>query len=216
MNNDPVSAVQLASDVLERLDAGKLHTHGGHYLHPRYSATHATPDSFWRSLPGDNLQPVVDIIEAGCNVCAAGSLFLSYIRLKNNITGQQLLENAGGGGGGQGTALFTATLQTIFSAEQLALIEAAFERNTACPLSHCQTNNPELRDGQHPSVKERQFCEAMLSAVAFGRQFCNTDGLECRPSECLAAIMQNIVDNNGIFKPEQPTPRRELSCPTNN
>lgn len=102
-----------------------------------------------------------------CMACAVGSACLAAFRLDGNASWRV--------GQGPGQAHAYAALAPYFEPDQLARMEAAFER-TDTYRKHFITS------GQ------------AMEAVAFGHKF---EG----PTARLRGIMQNIIDNGGTFKP---------------
>jgi hypothetical protein len=106
-----------------------------------------------------NAQKHIDQISQGCEVCALGACFLSYIRLFNEV---DINEICFGVRAGQ----VRAALTRHFPADELRLIEDSFE-------GWSKPDNPSRQFYlKHPDSRER-----------------------------LEAIMRNIIDNNGDFKP---------------
>lgn len=123
----------------------------------------------------DSVQPYINKVQKQCNACALGSCFLSYIRLENNVKFKDI-------------AMFKIedgildiyierydiekSLKTIFSEKQMSLIESAFEKSYT--FGNGLVN--------------------MDQAVSFGEGFDINKGR-------IIAIMENIVENKGTFKP---------------
>lgn len=155
--------VAIAKDVLARLDQMFIQT--GRYI--------AVVNNRFRVSPGQELQPIVDQLEANCRVCALGGMLLSFIRLFDKIKSDDIESN-----------LFNCATPTevyeplseVFEDEQLVLIEAAFEKRDGLPSMY-------------------NYTEGFLRpAVKFGYQYDD-------PKDRLKAIMENIVENDGEFKP---------------
>ncbi len=112
-----------------------------------------------------------------CTVCALGAMFLTHLdntdSLKVTPTGWFRIESFD----------VYEQLSEVFTEEQLGLIEAAFECDWGCYYDDTwdiENGFPE----DHPCFK----------AEAFGRSY-------TEPRERLVAIMENIIANEGTFKP---------------
>jgi hypothetical protein len=152
--------VAIAKDVLKQLPA--LNPSKGTYVYK--------PNGNKNLHPNDQAQQHIDQISEDCQVCALGACFLSYIRLFNKITVDEItyIENS------IDPAHHTVknALREHFANEQLALIEAAFEGFRSPADTTAVVKVIEDFYNKHPNPKKR-----------------------------LKAIMQNIIDNNGEFKP---------------
>jgi len=122
----------------------------------------------------DSVQNHVDVVAKNCRVCALGAAFLSMVRLYNAVNMETLMPYID-----DTHSVFmqrnsiTCRLNTYFSSEQLDMIESAFER---CQMGH--TASP-----------TRKY-DAML--------FVDNEN---NPKERLKKIMENIVENGGVFNP---------------
>lgn len=121
----------------------------------------------------DDLQDCVDEVQKHCKVCARGALVLSKARLFNEVPLMDYVKS------NDTIRLFqydtTDLLKDVWDEEQLDLIEAAFEGDPTLLAS----------DVDRDLIDE---------AVVFGG---NYDTRKDR----LAAIMENIIENNGVFVP---------------
>ncbi len=118
--------------------------------------------------------------DRNCRVCALGACFLASLDRYNNVGCSDLVANYGNNyHKGQSLSQFDTMkyLKRFFAPEQLDLIEAAFEMNVC-----------------HRVVLERDNIE-LLKAKKWGDEYFNN------PTERLEAIMENIIDNRGTFKP---------------
>lgn len=121
-----------------------------------------------------------------CSCCALGGMFMSCTLYNNNTT----LENLGYVGDDIGNALYKGSepgslsngLDKFFSVAQLRLIEQTFEGNNGVVIS-----------GEDDETGE-EFNKFSPRAEAFYKKY-------KKPKDRLVAIMQNIVKNNGTFKP---------------
>lgn len=110
-----------------------------------------------------------------CHVCGIGSLFVSIVKY-GDVTPGEFFQASLDEGMGSGRA----KLAKYFTQEQLSMIEYAFERS---PTGHTRRYI-----GRDP-----QLCERVYS-YTWRR-------LPDDRNERLRAIMQNVVDNGGEFKP---------------
>ena len=113
---------------------------------------------------------------ASCEVCGIGGCFTSLIKLGNNAKTEDFLGASIDNYDGIHDDDMRVLLRKVFSSQQLTLIECAFERTTIL----------EDKIGVRHKLKE--------NAADFGCQY-DSD------KDRLLAIMQNIVHNNGTFKP---------------
>ena len=82
----------------------------------------------------------------------------------------------------------TEGLKNIFTEHELLLIECAFEKDTSFWNDRYDKYDEYYNETKAPKVFQQ--------AKKFGEQ-------HKKPVDRLLAIMQNIVDNNGVFKPNQ-------------
>jgi hypothetical protein len=121
-----------------------------------------------------------------CSCCALGGLFMSCTLYNNNTT----VENLSYAGEDLGDLLVGSShaeslpngLDKFFSLAQLRLIEQTFEGDNGAVNSGVDTETGEVFDKFPPR------------AAAFYDKY-------KKPKDRLIAIMQNIIDNNGAFKP---------------
>ena len=120
-----------------------------------------------------------------CSCCALGGMFMSCTLYNNNTT----LENLGYAGDDISNVLLEETseklsngLNKFFSVAQLKLIEQTFEGDHGAVLSGMDDGTGEIVDKFTPRS------EAFYTKYK-------------KPKDRLVAIMQNIVKNNGTFKP---------------
>lgn len=127
----------------------------------------------------DNVKEKFEKIRT-CAVCALGACFMSAVKFKNSFTFKEIADIST-------TAIFTGNdkvekILSIFTSNQLLLIEAAFEKRD------CSFFANYLKSPADTTYEER------CKAYEFGDNF-NDD------NDRLVAIMQNIIDNKGEFKP---------------
>lgn len=110
-----------------------------------------------------------------CNVCALGACFISLVGIDNKFSSDW--DDLSGAPAG---STIQDRLSEYFDKEQIVLIENAFEQGTG----YFTESNDQLVCGEVDTA----------DAVAFGEKFYDD-------AKRLAAIMKNIVKNNGTFKP---------------
>ena len=119
----------------------------------------------------------VSAIASNCQVCALGAVFYA-------MAGREATEKIGKrpyAGDMKGDML--ARLVPTFTEQQVDLIEAAFER-TAMMADSYASDDPDY-NYTSPEVTR---------AMNFGHRYDD-------PADRLAAIMRNIISNNGEFRP---------------
>lgn len=109
-----------------------------------------------------------------CNVCALGGLFMSCINLNNNTTIEDLKKEFYIGDFVYDDSKISNGLNRIFTQKQLILIESYFE-------------------GSQGYFRDYLSCDE--KAGTFLENYSDDERLEM--------IMQNIIDNNGTFKPSK-------------
>lgn len=120
-----------------------------------------------------------DVIRQTCTMCARGALLISRIDMFNSISWTDI-QNARG----VGQIMTTTGLDGAFGREQLNLIECAFEGTS------CWCNPPA------DYVDDLKIIRTRRLACKWRKQHYGN------PANRLLAIMQNIVDHRGTFKPE--------------
>lgn len=196
--------VAIAKDVIAQIQAGKYRIESGSgYIESYTTASRNSLSEHFQRLK-DLDRPVsnadVEVVTGACTMCARGAALMSRIRKFNSVKVSEIgvylidegyteISNDDLKAGAQPIeADLSATqknttegLEGAFTADELNLIEAAFERTRWVGIVDWRSEN------QKNSVRR---------AVAFGEQFEDD-------SERLLAIMQNIVDNDGVFRPAQ-------------
>lgn len=116
-----------------------------------------------------------------CQVCAKGALFLAHVKLFNKCkvgsSGRLHIQDSE----------VKSRLGKIFSKLQMDMIEVAFEKRGFSHTSESLIK--ERRYAQRPLLTEKGTV-----CVEFGKKF---RSVETR----LVAIMENVIENKGIFKP---------------
>lgn len=162
--------IAIAKDVIAQLKAGTYRSSPGTYC--EFNTKEVAKMDATKELQKE-LRKVT-----ACNVCALGSLFVSDVRKHNNFKAGKAelgyyLDDAFGSewiNDSIDDSVIRERLSKLFSSEQLALIETAFETNDSFGADE----------------------DAAYTAIEFGQAFDD-------PSERMTAIMTNIIRNNGTF-----------------
>ena len=163
--------VAIAKDAIKQIKAEKFIAEAGTYL--------AIEDELGCKT-GDELQKTLNKRKnkgAVCKVCGIGAAFISTVRLFDNY---KIKEAELDGWDSSTTLLVEHTdmrtlLKEYFSPSQLSLIECAFEQRSEY-------------------MKSDSYKKDRKAATLFGNKYEDEN-------ERLLAIFENIVKNNGIFKP---------------
>ena len=192
--------ITIAKDVIDQLRAGKITARTGVYLIPLDSLPaaeeaadlkemiedapygHELPE-VERKLEKIGKTQVCDMLEGvECKVCGIGAAFVAAVRRADDLTLHEFIAEQDAFDTRENPlyrdSVMRKYLRRYFSARDVALIECAFEEN----------DRHAIHEGIEPSHPDVQ------SAVLFGENF-DTD------EDRLIAIMQNIIDNGGRFRP---------------
>lgn len=163
-------AIQVAKDVIKQLNAMTYKVTEGSYC------TFTATDRRKLLALGDNDQLQKTFKEVtNCRVCALGSIFVSGVRLHNNLKLSALKDSSD-----KTVSEYVGAYKIpkrYFSAKQLALIESAFERETMSGFG--------MYEGY---ISTEEF----MRAIEFGERY-------KRPARRLRAIMENVIKNKGKF-----------------
>ncbi len=203
--------VAIAKDVIEQVEGGRYWASSGNWCNmyePKKCHT------LMASEEGQELQPVIN--EANCAVCALGAVFASAVGLYDNckVTGSMRT-------GLMNMADLYKLLSNHFEASQLVAIEIAYERGKGgnqwfglqarktnmlgdeadrvityrlFKIRYAMLNNPKMLE-QLDSHAAEELTELFDAAVEFIRY---PGGGE---RNRMIGIMNNIIYNNGEFKP---------------
>lgn len=165
----PQRAVAVAKDVLAQIKAGNYTCEVGGYVNLETPPIEDLPDNCKVSAA------IFNPSDLQCQVCARGAMFMSAIRKFNKF---DFVKDSSQDDGVRNllhpdSPKFRKIEDTIFSREQIGLIESAFE---CCNMA-----------GSTPFEKTK-------SAIFFGILY-NND------SDRMQAIMRNIIKNDGKFVP---------------
>ncbi len=216
MNTKPVSKeefdkltpahrrVEIAKDVIAQLSIERYHASHGNwcilYQQGSFSADHECGDSY-RLEADRELQP--DINKATCAVCALGAVFASAVGLYDNY------QVDGKSAGGQfDFGHVSSLLKGYFDPIALMTIEIAFETGKGwyhwapeVEIDNLDSGDiADARGGTLYNAAEKKVIDINEVAGLFDRAWYlgrKYDG----DGKRLHAIMQNIVDNDGEFKP---------------
>jgi hypothetical protein len=115
-----------------------------------------------------------------CHVCGIGSCFVAAVRRADGCTNVDMTKPNDDG-------FMRKYLAAWFEAEQIGLIEAAFEQTT----SYWNRSKPADATDDDWEIKAQGIAR---DGAEFGRRFDD-------PDDRLRAIMSNIVENDGTFVP---------------
>ena len=206
--------VVVAKDVIAALDANQYIAQTGHYVNnfkfsPLESATRGierfTDEWYERRGKTRDVDAQVALLkgQVSCNVCAIGGVFMCAVERMDKIQLNELE---------RGRSRMVDYLDGMFSAEQLDLMEIAFEGS----LEHAQSERykPSVFDEERGYARRSfEYASAEASAeVGAARDFYfdhagdEEDPDEPEDNETAAAarmraIMKNIIANGGEFKP---------------
>ena len=167
----PQKRVEIAKDVIAQIKAEKFKPKNGVYY---------KGENFKKFKKIDSVQKILLLPEAPkCSVCGIGAVMLSTVKKCNDLSTTKLL---GYWDNFQADALSKTVASKFFSEKQLDLIEACFERTTEYGK---EGNLLDWFGNRTP---------ATVNAIDFGNKY-------RYPTQRLLAIMENIIANNGTFKP---------------
>lgn len=166
--------IEIAKDVIAKLKNLDIYARRGDYVFGLIDYTNC-------ELPTGQIQAYLKDRQI-CEACALGSLFVSLVLKENEITFNELRDSNAIIGGQVLGKKIRSYLEKYFSLKQLVMIECAFEGwgKDSCELPTCIK-----------FVLEQGELEKCYSF------YLNYDS----PNSILLAIMQNIIDNKGIFIP---------------
>ena len=175
--------VAIARDVLAQLDAGRITAKTGVYIRS-FDLVNLIDES----AKDVQLQSLLSAVEE-CNVCALGSMFICGVNIANNLPVKRVTTYGSEVSGSDAKKY----LRRFFTNGQLGLIESAFE--TGDMLSN------------YSRVPKRDYA-LLRAAIRFGELFDVEDENWMRDELRLRAIMENIIVNDGTFRPDIQPRRR--------
>jgi hypothetical protein len=160
--------VEIAKDTIQRVLLGQLKPNIGNIIAINLLVRRNENYSIRDVINNDD--------EFNCSVCAKGALLMGYVGRVNEMQfGQAKNSN-------DGSSAIHTKLAEIFTLEQLALIEVAFEGNQY--LTFCSNNID-----RKIIVSEEDYDKAdKFYAIQ-------------KKEDRLIAICKNIIENKGTFKP---------------
>jgi len=164
--------VRVAQDVIAQLSIARYKAVKGAYINRL--CTHAESHEDVK----DNFEKI-----HSCEVCGLGACLLSIVKYKNTLRFYDLYHASNEGNFSHNW--YIKNLLSLFSPSQLFLIELAFEKSSR--IMFMARSYDHFID-QHVSPQDKG------SAFVFGWKY-------GEDKDRLIAIMQNIIDNAGTFKP---------------
>lgn len=177
-------AVLVAKDIIAQVEVGMYKPRRERYLNLGYGER---PELGWDVLRdaievGLDVKENFHLIPKGCTACAIGATILSCTHLGNKLKFSDLRLSAMGVNSLNNTSI-KELLESVFSPEQLLMIETAFEGWNDDSDRYAKNL---LGVRLEPSVS--RACDDFHNMY-------NTS------YQRILAIYQNIIDNNGVFVP---------------
>ena len=174
-------AVEIAKDVVSRLRCKKLKIKQGNgYILP-------IKDQVVTLNMDISLQPQVELLESKCEVCALGSMLLSYVRLFNNVESVDRVDE-------YDFDFIFEKLSDVFPKNTLVIIEGVFEGTLI---------NEELLFNDYYSSKNKlKISQIEKRILKFRKKVfarCKQRGKKAKAEAVLSAICRNIIRNKGKF-----------------
>jgi hypothetical protein len=168
--SDAEKRVEVVKDTLARIEAKQLFAYRG--------ATIVDMDLLKQEYPGGLQNTINTNDNFSCQVCARGAMFMSYVGRVNEVDFSTLTDETN-----DGNAPINTKLAEIFSFEQIALIETAFEGGRYL----FQTN-----------TIGGKFIDIHQELLAKAREYRDNYSID---TDRLVAICENIIENEGTFNP---------------
>lgn len=177
-------AVLVAKDIIAQVEGGVYIPRRGQYLNLGWGET---PELGWNVLRdaievGLDVKENFHLIPKGCTACAIGATILSCTHLGNKLKFSDLVLRAAGVNDLNNTSI-KELLESVFSPEQLLMIETAFEG-----WDDGSDRYAKNLLGVHLEPSVYRACDD------FHRMYDTS-------YERILAIYQNVIDNNGVFVP---------------
>jgi hypothetical protein len=168
--------VEVAKDTLLRIEMKQLDAYTGSIIHYLGDVKEKYGES--------GIQDVINTdSKFTCQVCAKGAMFMSYVGRVNKMEFCEINT------GNYGESSVHTKLGEIFSLEQLALIELAFEGEQYLKYLNDEDDTYGIAP-ENIILSDNEYNQAGL----FHNSYTNVDYR-------LVAICENIIDNEGTFKP---------------
>jgi hypothetical protein len=171
--------VTLAKDVILQLELQRLIAYSGDYI----CGLNLTFDENGKLIKNDvELQSILPT--QTCRVCAKGAFFIADIMRRDKMKISEAKH-------GIGNEKIVRRLSDIFTRNQLDLIETAFEKSVIY-----EENETLMEEKVIKSTGDVDYIYTPLAkkAISFGKKYKDT-------TNRMIAIMNNIIKNNGEFKP---------------
>jgi hypothetical protein len=194
--------IKVAKDVIAQLNAKELSARSGCYINANiphqayYNADGTSKGDFGER----DFREVLEETGARCDVCALGAMFVTTVKIRNEIT-----TDKGRFSRGEDMHKYLAD---VFSKDQLRLIESAFEREAYRYQVDVDAHGNVIADDDETTPIEGKVDDQSSSltdddydaATQFGWDNPGHNNISST-DERLRAIMNNIIANNGTFCP---------------
>ena len=175
LNKAARERIEILQDVLARLNAKKFKV--------KANCGYVVPDddeAFEKLVQSKaKSETIANKLAKTCQVCAKGAIFLSTVSLKNAFD----FKESAGLAGHVGPVKIMSRLSEIFDRDNLDLVETAFETPFNEDEQLCACNSCGVVDWDDFETAER-----------FGSYYEEDD-------DRLRAILENMIANEGVFKP---------------
>lgn len=180
--------VAIAKDVLKHLNAKLILAEAGVWIDFGPGTDHA-----------GTINDLIKGREFECKVCADGALFVAYMLRKYDALACRGEEELGWRSAQQ----IEATIGHLFSHDQMILIDVAFERGKGYynykMMDEDVRKAPMTEAFQNQLDRARDFCDDISHKLVRNDETGEDDdsGADAR----LRKIMNNIIENQGVFTP---------------
>ena len=176
--SDEQKRIEIAKDVIAALKAKKLSAGQMVYVN------NTNIDDIIRQDGSQQLQPLLIETQKECQVCAKGALFVCDVIRRNEFKVSKSVTSID-------SDIILQKLE-YFSESQLNLIETAFEGDTKQEEGLVELD--EEGDAKYDENFDVIYIPVVKQAIKFSKRFTND-------TNRMIAIMKNIIENNGEFKP---------------
>lgn len=170
--NQKAQRIAIAKDVIAQMNSKKYHPRGGIYIDLYLEKN---------NCEFEGVKPLHEVVKATqmCDVCAIGAMCLSAATVFDGVEWNGQQSRYWGSDGCEQDSNIRKVLHQFFDEQQLALIEAAFEG-----------------DSRHPEwINDFVSDDDLETCYRFADEHWGHQ-------ERLQLIMQNIINNDGEFRPE--------------
>ncbi len=172
--------LEVANDVLASLPIMAELVGKGGYVDPTVSEL---PQDVWDL----DSRAQASLLKGYCSVCALGACFLSFVSLHNDYTFERSSSCINQIRPLNGFTIYSK-LASVFSKLQLSMIESAFEGGKKT----YQLTKEEVNEFDCSLENSVNYYKLNMDTSVFGR---------LNRTSLLQKIMQNIIDNDGVFDP---------------